>query len=83
MRRFCSDKRDQLIAANIRTTFRERPMGLISWAWTNLAPPGANCAADSTTLVWGAFELDLVAVIVSVPFLRKFAMKRLRVHDDQ
>jgi hypothetical protein len=58
-------------------------MGLISWAWTNLAPPGANCAADSTPLVWGSLELDLVAVILSVPFLWKFAMKRLRVHDDQ
>jgi hypothetical protein len=29
------------VVANIRTTFRERPMGLISWAWTSLAPPGA------------------------------------------
>jgi len=25
------------VAANIRTTFRGRPMGLISWAWTKLA----------------------------------------------
>jgi hypothetical protein len=30
------------VAADMRTTFRERPMGLISQAWTNLAPPGAD-----------------------------------------
>jgi hypothetical protein len=34
------------VAANIRTTFRERPMGLISKAWTNLAPPGAKYATS-------------------------------------
>jgi hypothetical protein len=53
-------------------------MGLISWAWTNLAPPGANCAADSMRLVWGALELDHVAVILSVPFLWKFAPVEIR-----
>jgi hypothetical protein len=30
------------VAAEMRTTLRERPMGLISQAWTNLAPPGAD-----------------------------------------
>jgi hypothetical protein len=53
-------------------------MGLISWAWTNLAPPGANCAADSTTLVWGALELDLVVVILSVAWQK--GVRRLRAH---
>jgi hypothetical protein len=44
-------------------------MALISWAWTNLAPPGANYAADSTTLVWVRGKLTVLSVILSaVPF---------------
>jgi hypothetical protein len=58
-------------------------MALISWAWTNSAPPGANYAADSTTLFSGAWELDrAVGHPQCRPFLRKFAMKSRSVHDD-